>query len=76
MDYNKQIQINYATAALIGGAVWGKLPKQAPTLKMSDLVDEDTIIDTEFGEMTIGEYRSARALFNLGGGINECEQYG
>lgn len=76
LDYNKQIQINYATAALIGGAVWGKLPKQAPTLKMSDIVDEDTIIDTEFGEMTLGEYKSARALFNLGGGIDECKQYG
>lgn len=67
LDYNKQIQINYTTAALIGGAVWGKLPDRVPTLDPNSFIDEDKVISTEYGDMTLRDYKSIIALMKLGG---------
>lgn len=57
MDYNREMQYAHTQAALIGGAVWGKLSKEAPHIDMEDLRDPDEIIETEFGEMTREDYK-------------------
>lgn len=67
LDYNKEMQIAYNQAALIGGAVWGKLPSKPPQIGNTHSDDEsyyedETIIQTEMGEMTLGDYRLYLAL--------------
>ena len=53
-DINRQLSLAYNSAALIGASVWGKLPKKVPQV---DLVDHSNeIVQTEYGEMTRGEY--------------------
>ena len=53
-DINRQLSLAYNSAALIGASVWGKLPKKVPQV---DLVDHSSeIVQTEYGEMTRGEY--------------------
>ena len=53
-DINRQLSLAYNSAALIGASVWGKLPKKVPKV---DLVDHSNeIVQTEYGEMTRGEY--------------------
>jgi len=65
LDYNRQMQGYHTLAGLIGGGVWGKLPKEAPQIDLEDLRDPDEIIQTEFGEMTREDYKSALALNNM-----------
>lgn len=61
-DYNRQMQGYHMLAGLIGGGVWGKLPKEAPQINMEDLHDPDEEIDTPLGRMTREDYKSAVAL--------------
>lgn len=57
MDYNREMQVAHTQAALIGGAVWGKLSKEAPHIDIEDLRDPDELIDTEIGQMTREDYK-------------------
>ena len=57
MDYNREMQVAHTQAALIGGAVWGKLAKEAPHIDIEDLRDPDELIYTEFGQMTREDYK-------------------
>lgn len=61
-DYNRQMQGYHMLAGLIGGGVWGKLPKEAPQINMEDLHDPDEEIDTPLGRMTREDYKNAVAL--------------
>lgn len=66
LDYNAKMQVAYNEAALIGGAVWGKLPAEAPHIdlnknKLNDY-DDDEEIDTPLGRMTRGNYNLYLAL--------------
>ena len=61
-DYNRHMQGYHMLAGLIGGGVWGKLPKEAPQINMEDLHDPDEEIDTPLGRMTREDYKSAVAL--------------
>lgn len=71
LDFNRQMQIAHISAGLTGGAVWGKLPDKAPRINEEEFREEDTVINTKYGEMTLSDYRSLKALEKLGGGINE-----
>lgn len=62
LDYNKQMEFAHTQAALIGGAVWGKLEKKAPHLNIEDLLDPDEIIDTPHGKMSREDYRIMKEL--------------
>lgn len=62
LDYNKQMQFAHTQAALIGGAVWGKLDKKAPHLNIEDLLDPNEEIDTPHGRMTREDYRIMKEL--------------
>ena len=61
-DYNRQMQLAHSQAAMIGGAVWGKLDKKAPQIDIEELHNPDEIIDTPLGRMTREDYKSAVAL--------------
>jgi len=61
-DYNRQMQLAHSQAAMIGGAVWGKLDKKAPQIDIEELHNPDEIIDTPLGEMTREDYKNAVAL--------------
>lgn len=66
-DINRQLSLAYNSAALIGASVWGKLPKKIPQV---DLVDHSKeVVQTEYGEMTRGEYNDLvkmQALMGIG----------
>lgn len=66
-DINRQLSLAYNSAALIGASVWGKLPKKVPQV---DLVDHSKeVVQTEYGEMTRGEYNDLvkmQALMGIG----------
>lgn len=64
LDYNTSMQIAYNQAALIGSAVWGKLPSSAPRIESNrqDDFDDDEMIDTPMGQMTRGDYNLYMAL--------------
>lgn len=61
-DYNRQMQGYHMLAGLIGGGVWGKLPKEAPHIDLESLHDPDEEIDTPLGRMTREDYKNAVAL--------------
>ena len=61
-DYNRQMQGYHILAGLIGGGVWGKLPKEAPQINMEDLHDPDELIETPLGKMTRQDYKNAVTL--------------
>ena len=67
-DINRQLSLAYNSAAMIGASVWGKLPKKVPHV---DLVDHSNeIVNTEYGEMTRGEYNDLvkmQALMGING---------
>lgn len=65
MDYNRDMQVAHTQAALIGGAVWGKLAKEAPHIDMESLRDPDEMIDTEAGPMTREEYKWYKEINNM-----------
>lgn len=65
MDYNREMQIWHNGAAMIGGAVWGKLPDKAPSIDIEELRNPDELIDTEEGQMTREEYRIYKKLNNM-----------
>ena len=62
MDYNREMQVAHTQAALIGGAVWGKLSKEAPHIDIEDLRDQDELIETDAGLMTREEYKLYKEL--------------
>jgi hypothetical protein len=66
LDYNAKMQVAYNQAALIGGAVWGKLPNEAPHIHLTKSNDAyfeaDEEIDTPMGRMTRGDYNLYKAL--------------
>lgn len=65
LEFNKQMQGYHILAGLIGGGVWGKLPKEAPYIDINDMKDPEEIINTPYGEMSRADYKAMLELLKL-----------
>lgn len=63
-DFNSKLQIAYTEAALFGGAVWGRLPKDAPKIDINE-INKTEIIETDYGPMSRQDYNSLKVLSAL-----------
>lgn len=73
MDFNRDMEKQYLSAGLIGGAVWGKLPNEPPKIELEQnkTDDRDVEINTKYGKMSLADYKSLKALEKLGGGLRD-----
>ena len=65
LEFNKQMQGYHILAGLIGGGVWGKLPKEAPHIDINELRDPEEIINTPYGEMSRADYKVLLEMMKL-----------
>ena len=53
-ETNKQLEMAYVQAGLIGSSVWGKLPNEVP--RVGEMEELPETIETEYGEMDKDSY--------------------
>lgn len=61
-DLNRQISTNHLLAQMIGGAVWGKLPAEPPSVNKQEEQSSEFISSREYGEVDKGTLSSILAL--------------
>ena len=65
IDFNKQMQINYISSGMFAGAVWGKMPDEAPHMELGRTDgkrEEDIIINhPKYGEISRADLKAIEA---------------
>lgn len=73
LETNQKLQVAHAQAALIGAAFAGKLPKEAPSIKI-DMTDPNAIIKLEDGKEVY--YKDYKELMKVKSFFSQTEKKG